>query len=54
MVDENNILDLEEGSGDDTGIDVAEFSNLPKGVMTIDQIITYYLEQAQMNIMSQK
>ena len=45
--EENNILDLEEGSGDDTGIDVAEFSNLPKGVMTIDQIITYYLEQAQ-------
>ena len=41
--EENNILDLEEGSGDDTGIDVAEFSNLPKGVMTIDQIITYYL-----------
>ena len=25
MVDENNILDLEEGSGDDTGIDVAAF-----------------------------
>ena len=45
--EENNILDLEEGSGDDTGIDVAEFSNFPKGVMTIDQIITYYLEQAQ-------
>lgn|SRR5210317_107301 len=44
--EENNILDLEEGSSGDTGIEVAEFSNLPEGVITIEQIITYYLAQA--------
>ena len=45
--EENNILDLEEGSGDDTGIDVAEFSKDEIGQKSIREIITYYLEQAQ-------
>ena len=44
--EENNILDLEEGSGDDTGIDVAEFSEGGIGSASIGEIIAYYLAQA--------
>ena len=46
MDDENNILELEEGSGDDTGIDVAEFSEGGIGSASIGEIIAYYLAQA--------
>ena len=44
--EENNILDLEEGSGDDTGVDVAEFSEDGVGSKSIGEIIAYYLQQA--------
>lgn len=46
MDDENNILELEEGSGDDTGIDVAEFSEGGIGSASIGEIIAYYLAQS--------
>jgi hypothetical protein len=44
--EENNILDLEEGSSDDTGIDVADFSEGGIGSQSIGSIIAYYLQQA--------
>ena len=44
--EENNILDLEEGSSDNTGIDVAEFSEGGVGSKSIGEIIAYYLAQA--------
>ena len=46
MDDENSILDLEEGSSDNTGIEVAEFSEGGIGSASIGEIIAYYLAQA--------
>lgn len=45
--EENSILDLEEGSSDDTGIEVAELSEGGKGSLSIRDIIYQYLGSVQ-------